>query len=211
MGFRGKPQPERTSLLKGSDDPVSVEIYDAHGETTESVMDSLLTGNEGYLGPDRLHTKTGRYYAWLECVQEQLRSHHMPPDFRVAYLNRRHLGLTRDELRKRWKNGSKGVSVRKVMNRLDAFNRKHGTELRPCRPGVPFALRKIDIHCAPFHYGFLGTGLLDRDGRKSTIHLSAPLDTVHLSRSLHSQPVANEFWDDGYWEQGGAEKFVFEC
>lgn len=211
MGWRGKPQPERMSLLlEEGCDPVRAEIYDAHGETTESVMDSLLAGSEEYLGPDRLHTKTGRYYAWLECVREQLRGHHMPPDFRVAYLNRGHLGLTGDELRRRWKNGGKGVSVRKVLNRLDAFNRKHGTELRPCRPGIPFALKKLDTYCAPFHHGFVGTGLQDRDGHKSVIHVRAPLDLVSISRSLNSEPVAYQYFDDGYWEPGGAQTFVFE-
>lgn len=217
MGFPKKPEPEVSYLeLKDSPGhPVRIEIYDGHGETTASIIDWLLRDKNDHLSRDMDkydRAKIEYYYKLLESINNQLLSYQMPQNFTVAYLTRGHLGLTKDELRKRWQNGSgRGVSVLKVMNRLASFNKKYGTKLRPCHPAVPFVLMKLDVHSAPFHYGFVGTGLRDTRGRKLSIHVHAPLDFKHIARSLHSQPVAGEYYHDGDWEPSGAQSFVFEC
>jgi len=152
-----------------------------------------------------------RYYTWLEAVERQLRGHRIPRSFRLAHLSRKDLGLTGTELHHRWSNGEKGVSARKVLNRLRTFNEERGTRLRPCRPIIPFLTKVLDAHFAPFHFAFVGTGLRDRDGLKSTIHYHAPLDFTFLQRTTSSQAVAYEYYDDGYMEPGRAKDFIFEC
>lgn len=194
---------------------VRIETYSKHGETTKSVMQSLMKDRQSNRDnkhlSDNAKATDERYYKWLEAVEQQLRSHLIPRSFKLAYLSRDDLGLTHGELCHHWQSGKRGVSVRKVLNRLQSFNEERGTNVRPCRPHIPFLLKVLRVHYAPFHFGFVGTGLCDRNGQKSSIHFHAPLDFNYLQRTVHSQPVAWTYYDDGYWEPGGAYQFVFEC